>query len=81
MTLEVLFFAQLREALGLDRKSIDIEEASTIRDVVRTIADLPGWSDVESLPIRYAVNEEFVDESHVLCDGDRLALLTPVSGG
>lgn len=31
--------------------------------------------------VRCAVNERFVDEDHVLSEGDTVALIPPVSGG
>ena len=81
MTVEVLFFAQLKEILGRDREVIELEGAATVNDVIRLMARRPGWSDVDRLPLAFAVNEEWVDETCPLHDGDRLALLTPVSGG
>jgi molybdopterin converting factor small subunit len=36
---------------------------------------------VRALPLSFAVNEEIVDRTRSLRDGDRLALLPPVSGG
>ena len=81
MTVEVLFFAQLREALGIDRKTVVIDDGKTVSDVVEKLGNLPHWTDIASLPLRVAVNEEIVDGDYVLRHGDRLALLTPVSGG
>ena len=81
MTVEVLFFAQLKEILGSDREVIELEGAATVSDVVKLLSRLPAWPDVDRLPLAFAVNEEWVDETRPLRDGDRLALLTPISGG
>jgi molybdopterin converting factor subunit 1 len=81
MRIELLFFAQVREALGRDRESLEIEEGNTIEDVLTLLRQRPGWPSVDSLPLRYAVNERIVEPEHVLSDGERVALLTPVSGG
>ena len=81
MNIEVLFFAQLRETLGTDRQSVNIGVGDTVADVVRMLSDGPDWRSVGKLPMTFAVNEQVVEASHALNDGDRLALLTPVSGG
>ena len=79
--IELLFFAQIREALGRERERLEIEDGTTVDDVVGRLRSRPEWRDVDSLPLRFAVNERIVDGDHRLSDGERLALLTPVSGG
>jgi len=81
MKIEILFFAQLRAALGTEREFLDVQEGGRVSDVVATLRSRPAWRDIASLPLSYAVNEEFVEEARTLHDGDRVALLTPVSGG
>ena len=81
MKIEVLFFAQLREAIGDSRRVIDVERAAVVSDVVSLIEKWPEWRAVSSLPLTFAVNERVVDGRHPLGDGDRLALLTPIQGG
>lgn len=81
MKIEVLFFARLREALGGGREPIDLEDGGTVRDVVEVLESRPEWSRVRGLPLTFAVNEEIVGPDHLLRDGDRVALLTPFSGG
>lgn len=81
MKIEVLLFAQLREILGADSRVIEIEDGRTVREVADGLIAETEGSVLDSLPLRFAVNEEFVDDEHLLRDGDRLALLTPVSGG
>ena len=81
MKIEVLFFAQLRAALGTEREILDVQEGGKVSDVVSALRSRPAWRDIALLPLSYAVNEEFVEETCALHDGDRVALLTPVSGG
>jgi molybdopterin synthase sulfur carrier subunit len=81
MKIEVLFFAQLRDAVGCDSKSLDVAEGSTVDETIAAIRKWPEWSPVATLPLTAAVNERLVDGSHPLREGDRLALLTPISGG
>ena len=81
MKVEVLFFAQIRDALGTDREILDVQEGGKVSDIIAALGSRPGWSGIALLPLSYAVNEEVVDEGCALHDGDRVALLTPVSGG
>jgi len=81
MKVEVLFFAQLREVLGTDRETIDMEDKAVVRDVVSVFSSRPQWRGVAEMPLSFAVNEVFVPDTHALADGDRVAILTPVSGG
>ena len=81
MKIEVLVFARLRELAGTDREVLDVDDGDTVKAVVKRLFQRQQWSGAASLPLRFAVNEEFVTEDQELHDGDRLALLTPVSGG
>lgn len=55
-------------------------------DTISSVADLHAYLS-EKYPatarqkFRYAVNQELVDEQHLLQDGDEVALLPPFSGG
>lgn len=81
MKVELLFFAQLKEAVGEGHRTLQVDEGSTVDDVVAVIQDWEEWQAVASLPLTAAVNERLVKGDHRLRDGDRLALLTPISGG
>jgi molybdopterin converting factor small subunit len=78
--IELLYFAQLRDAFG-DGDTMVVNSDATVGDVVATIRGRDEWRAVKDLPLRYAVNEVVVDENTALRDGDTLALLPPVSGG
>lgn len=81
MKIELLFFAQIREAFGAGAQEIDVENGATVDDVLATLRQRDEWRKVARLPVSCAVNERVVDGGHLLEPGDRLALLTPVSGG
>lgn len=81
MKVEVLYFAQIKEALGRATESIELEDNGTVADLSRLLTSREEWAHIAPLPLSYAVNETFVTEDHALRDGDRVALLTPVSGG
>lgn len=73
MRIKVLFFAQLREVSGLSEQIVELDESLKVGELAER------WRG--SLPLLYAVNEEFVDASYELRDRDVLALMTPVAGG
>ena len=81
MTIEVLFFAQLKEAMGCAKRSVDVEDGATVDGLVAMITAWPEWKPVCHLPLVIAVNERVTDTNQRLKDGDTVALIPPVSGG
>lgn len=81
MTIEVLLFAQLQDAAGTDRIIVEVEKGTTASQLAVDVVTKHANADLASLPLRCAIDEEFVANHHVLRDGDRLAILTPVCGG
>ena len=81
MQVRLLFFTQIRETLGREHEVVEVEEGCTVDDVVTKLRNRKEWRGLETLPLSFAVDERVVTSGHVLHDGQRLALLTPVSGG
>ena len=77
MTIEVKYFASLRQQLGRDAEQIEADTIVTVADVWTRVAGR------EPLPnnILAAVNKEYVDRGHVVKDGDEVAFFPPVTGG
>lgn len=80
MTIELLYFAQLRDVLG-NCETLTLDGEATVADVVARLRLRPQWRGVAGIPLRFAVNEIVVSEDTPLHDGDVVALLPPVSGG
>ena len=80
MKVEVLLFAQLREAIG-DRVVLETAEGVTVAELGAELLASRGAGRFASLPLRYAVDEAFVPHDHELRDGDIVAMIPPVSGG
>lgn len=79
MKIDVLLFAQYRDAFGVEVVSVDVDPGATAASVGEQLrATHPALSRV---PVRFAVNELFVQDDHPLVAGDRLAVIPPVSGG
>jgi molybdopterin synthase sulfur carrier subunit len=83
--LSILYFAWLRERVGL------AEETLSPPDSVVTVADLVTWlagldprhaaAFKERETVRCAVNHEFADTATILRPGDEVAFFPPVTGG
>lgn len=81
MTVTLHVFATLRERLGRSTWEEDVDEGQTTSDLVRKLADRSAVIADLAPVLRVAVNDEWTTNDVVLCDGDDVALLTPVSGG
>ena len=76
MTINVRFFASLRERLGLERTEISAEGVNNVRDVWQAVSDQP--LDEELL---VAVNRNYASLEQAVEDGDEVAFFPPVTGG
>jgi len=82
LTVSVRLFAMLREAAGSDRLELELPAGATVADALDAVAREPGLEElVRRLPVRAALNREYVDAATALSDGDEVALIPPVSGG
>jgi molybdopterin synthase catalytic subunit len=82
MTVTVRLFAILRERAGRDSVEIELPEGATVGDAFERLAAAPGLGElVGRMPLRMAVNREYVGEGTAIAPGDELALIPPISGG
>lgn len=81
MHVNVLFFASLVDIVGSRRIGMEVSPGATIDDVLGRLESLhPGLARYRPILLA-AVNEEYVDRSHPVDDGDEVAFFPPVSGG
>ncbi len=82
----ILFFASLREALGVNREQFDCK-LSSVTDVASLIEALRGRSAAFSEALaptrnwRVAVNQEIANTNTPIASGDEVAFFPPVTGG
>jgi molybdopterin converting factor subunit 1 len=79
--IQVLFFASIREMVGVDELEISLDENSTTNDLVLKLFELyPCLSSFEH-SFSIAINRRVHREVVVLNAGDEVAVLPPISGG
>lgn len=85
MRVQVLYFASLREALGVDREQLDLPAgvgtAGELRSWLRARGD--GWAQAlaDTRTLRVAVDQAMAAPGTPLRDGAEVAFFPPVTGG
>jgi molybdopterin converting factor small subunit len=80
MTVTVLLFASYADALGKSSIELEISPGSTVRDVLATLAALPGGDRLPPKPL-VAINETYATAGAALHGGEEVAVIPPVAGG
>ncbi|MFV0302371.1 MAG: molybdopterin converting factor subunit 1 [Paracoccus sp. (in: a-proteobacteria)] len=83
MTLDVLYFAWLRERIGQPRERIETE-AATVRDLVAELAALDDWhaaAFADMTTIRCAVDQKLTGLDSPLAGAREVAFFPPMTGG
>jgi len=76
-----LLFGQAREWVGAPSLDLTLEAPATVESAFAVLKSRqPRLAEMQR-SLLFAVNEEYASLSHPLSDGDRLAVLPPVSGG
>jgi molybdopterin converting factor subunit 1 len=82
MRVSVRLFAILSERAGVSSIDVELPERATVEDALKVLRQRHELADVLArVPVRVAVNREYVEPGDALHAGDELALITPVSGG
>lgn len=83
MTIEVLYFAWVRERIGLPRETVETE-ASSVAELVETLRGREeryalAFGDLAAL--RVAVDQELTDFDAPLAGAREVAFFPPMTGG
>ena len=82
--IKLLYFARLREQLGVGDEQLSFEpQFSSVETLAGYLAQQRGepWQALLEDNVVTAVNQTVVPRSHTLRDGDELAFYPPVTGG
>jgi molybdopterin synthase catalytic subunit len=81
MRVRLLLFATLKDIVGAREMQLDLPSGTTIADLLtRLERDYPGIKGYRPVVLT-AINEEYVNQSSAIADGDEVAIFPPVSGG
>ena len=85
MKVRVLFFASLREQLGVSGEELELPaDVGTVADLRQHLAQRGGAyakAFAERALVRTAVNQDMVQPSARIGPGDEVAFFPPVTGG
>jgi molybdopterin synthase sulfur carrier subunit len=85
MRVDVLYFASLRERLGVDRETVTLEAG--VSDLAGLLAQLRArggvWAEAlaDDGRVLMAVNQEMARAGDAIGEGDEIGLFPPVTGG
>jgi molybdopterin converting factor subunit 1 len=81
ITVKLLLFGQAREFVGQSTVEMELDAPATVESAFSSLKSRDARLAKMERSLLFAVNEEYADRTHVLADGDRVAVLPPVSGG
>lgn len=85
MKLNLLYFASVRERLGIEREGLELPAGIASIEQLEAYLATRGdaWHDVFSGGVRLlaAVNQTLARRDAVLAEGDEVAFFPPVTGG
>jgi molybdopterin converting factor subunit 1 len=81
ITIQMRYFAFVREQLGKSKELIELADGSTVGQAVDLVlAASPRLMNAQSA-MMVMVNQAYRPPEHVLANGDEVAIIPPVSGG
>lgn len=80
--IQVLFFGQTRDLIGVDELSLS-GKFLTVEDIRIELSKRPGkWAlALDKETTLFAVNQTMVSSEHAVREGDEVAFFPPVTGG
>ena len=83
MKIQVLYFASLRETIGVGREAIETActHVASLREELMAQSALHARCLAKGQPVRVAVNQVMADDSTALYEGCEVAFFPPVTGG
>jgi sulfur-carrier protein len=85
MAMRILYFAWLRERIGLAEEQVDPPAGTgSVADLVRWLRSRgAGYAEAlaDTARVRCAVNQDFATPEAAVADGDEIAFFPPITGG
>jgi len=81
MKIDVQFYAQLRDLIGMRELEVDLPEGATVSELLQAIYTKQPALRSHDKSILIGAGVEFVDRNHKLKPGEEIAIMPPVQGG
>lgn len=81
MRVRLRYFGIVRERLSSAGEQVDCREGATVGDLLEELARRHDIFRLGAGSLRVAVNQDYVDSDHRLCENDEVAVIPPVAGG
>ncbi len=84
MSVRVLFFASLRDEVGVGELEVSLEMTTAIGEFIDRLGEHLPAAALEALRaenVRVAVNQDLISGDLLIKPGDEVAFLPPVTGG
>ena len=84
MPLQIVYFARVREAVGIDGEQVEVEACNTITALIDRLAaqsELYAAAFSDRTQLRFALDQKMVRADTLLDDAEELAIFPPVTGG
>ncbi len=84
MTVKLLYFAWVRENIGLGEQSLPLDAPTTIAALLERLRDSSAAharAFAQPDRLRFALNEQVTGPESLVNPGDELAIFPPVTGG
>jgi molybdopterin converting factor small subunit len=80
MQIQITAFGIAKDILSTNKLTYELTEGLSVGELkTKLISDFEDFQKLKSL--RFAVNEEYVEDHFTLRNGDEVILIPPVSGG
>ena len=79
MRVRILYFGVLQDVVGREREERELAEGTPVSALLKALEE--GAESLVWRSVAVAVNRDYVSAAAILCEGDEVALLPPVSGG
>jgi molybdopterin converting factor small subunit len=81
MKIQVQFYAQLRDLLGIRELELELPDGATVRDLLEQVYVQRPSLRGHDKSILIGAGLEFVDRTYKLNPGEEIAIMPPVQGG
>jgi sulfur-carrier protein len=84
MRLQIVYFARVREAVGVDGEQVEVEAGTHIAELIDQLANQSerhAAAFVDRSKLRFALDQKMVRAGALLDGAKELAIFPPVTGG